>query len=66
MKQRQDPFSGPQRIQQITGNAFQISFHPDWQIHKGFFNKPIMVHTQILVPRWWLRTRIPVRFCKQT
>ena len=37
-----------------------------WQIHKGFFNKPIMVHTQILVPRWGLRTRISVQFCKQT
>ena len=39
VKQRQDPFSGPQRIQQIIGSSFQISFHPDWQIHKGFFKQ---------------------------
>ena len=36
MKQRQDPFSGPQQIQQITGSAFQISFHPDGKSTKAF------------------------------
>lgn len=36
MKQRQDPFSGPQRIQQITGSTFQISFHPDGKSTKAF------------------------------
>ena len=36
----------------ITGNVFPISFHLDWQIHNGFFNGPIMAHTQILVHRW--------------
>ena len=27
--------------------AFRISFHPDWQIDNGFFNRPIMARTQI-------------------
>ena len=30
-------------------NAFQISFQPDLQIDNGYFNKPIMAHTEILV-----------------
>ena len=50
-KQRQDPCSGPQRIQRITGSAFQISLHPDWQVDNGIFNRPIMTRTQILVHR---------------
>ena len=29
--------SGPQRTQRITGIAFQILFHPNWQIYNGFF-----------------------------
>ena len=37
-----------QRTQWITGNAFQISFQPDWQIDNGFVNWPIMARTQIL------------------
>ena len=48
VKQCRDPFSGPQRIRQITGSGFPISFHPDWQIHKGFFNRQIMACTQLL------------------
>ena len=44
--------AGPQRTQRITGSACQISFHPDWQIDNGFFRKPIMTHTQILVHKW--------------
>ena len=39
---------GPQRTQQETGSAFRISFHPDWQIDNGLFNRPIMTRTQIL------------------
>jgi len=27
----------------------EISFNPDWQIDNGFFNKPIIVRSQILV-----------------
>ena len=27
----------------------QISFHPDWQIHNDFFNKPIMTRNIIRV-----------------
>ena len=30
-------------------NAFQISLQPDWQIDNGYFNKPIMAHTEIQV-----------------
>ena len=40
------------QTQQITRSAFRISFHPDWQIDNGFFNRPIMARTQILVHRW--------------
>ena len=29
--------SGPQRTQRITGIAFQILFHPNWQIYNDFF-----------------------------
>ena len=37
----------PQRTEQITGNTFQISLQPDWQIANGIFNRPIIAHTQI-------------------
>ena len=37
----------PQRTQRITESAFQISFHPDWQIDNGFFKRPIMARTSI-------------------
>ena len=40
---------GTRRTQRITGSAFRISFHPDWQIDNGFFNRPIMTRTKILV-----------------
>ena len=43
---------GPQRIQRFTGNALRISFHSDWQINSGFFNRPITARTQILVHSW--------------
>ena len=33
------PVLGPQRTQRITASAFQISFHPDWQIHNSFFQR---------------------------
>ena len=55
--QRRDPCSGPQRTQWITGNAFRISFHPDWQINSGFFNRPIMTPTQILVLSWGIQNK---------
>ena len=51
--------------QRITGNAFWISYQPDWQIHSGIFNWPIMACTQILVHRWGPTTRISVLFCRQ-
>ena len=39
----------PQRTQRITGSAFRVSFHLDWQIDNGIFNRPILTSTQILV-----------------
>ena len=30
-------------------NAFQFFLQPDSQIDNGYFNKPIMAHTEILV-----------------
>ena len=44
---------------------FQISFPPGWQINNGFFNRPIMVCTQILIHRWGPRTRSSVLFCDE-
>ena len=38
--------------QRIPGSVFRISFHPDWQIDNGIFNRPIIARTQILVHRW--------------
>ena len=49
---------GPHWTQQITRNAFWIFLQSDWQINNGFFNMPVMVHTQILVHRWRPRTWI--------
>ena len=43
---------GRQRTQRIPGSAFGISLHPFWQIDNGFFLRPIMARTQILVRRW--------------
>ena len=34
-------------------SGFQISFKPDWQIINGFFNRPIMACTQILLVNRW-------------
>ena len=48
---------GPQLTQRITGKAFRICFHPDWQIDNGIFNWPIMASTQILVHMWGLGQR---------
>ena len=47
MKQCQDPCpcSGPR----ITKNGFRISVQPDWHVNNVIFNKPIMVHIQIMV-----------------
>jgi len=41
-KQSRNPcFGPPTGTQRITGSAFRITFHPDWQIDKGFFYGPI-------------------------
>ena len=65
-KQRLRVHSGPQRTQQITGRAFRISFHLDWQIDDGIYNRPIIAHTRILVQRWRPRTMISALFRRQT
>ena len=50
--------SAQERWNPRTGNAFRISFQPDWQIDNGFCNNPIMARTQILVLIWGLITWI--------
>ena len=65
-KQHWHPRSGPQQSQQITGRAVWISFHLDWQIDDGIYNKPIIARTRILVQRWRPRTRISVLFRRRT
>ena len=60
------PPSGPQQIQQIIRRAFRISFHLDWQIDDGIYNRPIIARTRILVQRWRPRTRISVLFRRRT
>ena len=53
---------GPQRTQPITRSVYQFSFHLGKQINNGFFNWPIMMHTQILVHRWRPRRRVSALF----
>ena len=65
-KQRLRVHSGPQQTQQITGRAFRISFHLDWQIDDGIYNRPIIAHTRILVQRWRPRTMISALFRRRT
>ena len=52
----------PQRTQRITGKAFRIFFHTDCPIDNGFFNRPVLIRTQILVHRWEPSTRISALF----
>lgn len=54
------------RIQRIIGRAFQTFFHTDWQLDNGFFNRPSVARTQLLVHRWAIRTSISALFCRQT
>ena len=65
-KKCRHPRSGPQQIQRITRRAFRISFHLDWQIDDGIYNRPIIARTRILVQRWRHRTRISVLFRRRT
>ena len=32
-----------------TGNAFQVSLQPDWQMDNGMFNNPVLACTQSLL-----------------
>ena len=52
----------PQGTQRITGKAFRIFFHTDCPIDNGFFNRPVLIRTQILVHRWEPSTRISALF----
>ena len=40
---------GLNELPRITGNALRISLQPDWQINNGFFNRPIMARSEILL-----------------
>ena len=44
----------------------RIFFHSDGQINDGFFNKPIVARTQILVHSWGPRTKISALFRTRT
>ena len=48
----------PDRVNVLPKVRLEFPFKPDWKIDNGFFNKPIMGPTQILVHRWRSRTRI--------
>ena len=57
-----------------SASVFRISFHLDWQINNGFYNRPIMMCTEILVhslgPRrgFWpvLQTDLTrIKFCQE-
>ena len=43
-------------VQRITGRAFRISSHLDWQIDNGFFNKPIMTHPPEM--KWFIGVKV--------
>ena len=58
---------GPRRTQRITGSAFWFFFfQPNWQIDNGYFNRPVMALTQILVHSWRPRTKISVLARRRT
>ena len=42
--------NGLNELPEVGSNI--ISLQPDWQIDNGFFNRPIIGRTQILVHRW--------------
>ena len=44
-------FWAPNGFNELS-EVFRISFHPDWQIENGIFNRPIIGLTQILVHGW--------------
>ena len=50
--QRRDPCSGPSTDSMNYRKWVSNFVYPDWQINNGFFNRPIMVRTQILVHSW--------------
>ena len=39
-------------LNELPEGPFWVSFHPEWRIDNGLFNRPIMVRTQILVHGW--------------
>ena len=59
-------FWAPNRLNELM-QMFQIFPQPDWQIkNHGIFNRPVMLHTQILLHRWKHRTRISLLFHRCT
>lgn len=47
-------------------SAFRTSFHSDWQINNGVFDRSILTRIQILVHKWGTRTRISALFRRQS
>ena len=45
-------FCAPNGPDELPAMPPEISFHPDWQIKNGIFNRPIMVRIQVRVHRW--------------
>ena len=56
----------PNGLNELPEIRFGISFHPDWQINNGLFNRPIIKRTQILVHRLGPRTRISALFRRRS
>ena len=56
----------PNGLNELPEMRFGISFHPDWQIDNGIFNRPIMTRTKILVHRLGPRTRISALFGRRS
>ena len=50
--QRRDPCSGPPTDSMNYRKCVWNFLYPDWQINNGFFNRPVMARTQILVHSW--------------
>ena len=58
VKQHRDPCSGlPMDWTNYWKCVSHVPIQPDWQIDNGLFNRPVMVHTQILIHRWGPRKR---------
>ena len=56
-------FWAPNGLNELSETRFEFPFILTGQrTMYGFFNRQIIAHTQILVHRWWPRTRISAPF----